>query len=87
MAGSRDQAEFLEVGHRTGHGLASDAQHLREFFVSEVVREVQPVIFEVMHQMLVLLGGGMKSRCSVALLSMIPPTPSYTTPQRVGEFV
>lgn len=43
MAGSRNQAEFLEIGHRTGHGLAANAQHLRELFVSKLVREVQPV--------------------------------------------
>lgn len=40
---SRNQAEFLEVGHRTCHGLSPDAQHLCKFFVVEVVRELQPV--------------------------------------------
>ena len=40
---SRNQAELLEVGHRTCHGLSPDVQHLRQFFVVKVVREVQPV--------------------------------------------
>jgi hypothetical protein len=41
--GSRNQAELLEIRHRTADGLAPDAQHLRKLFVPEAGREVQPV--------------------------------------------
>jgi hypothetical protein len=40
---SRYQAELLEVGHRTRHGLSPNVQHLRKFVVVKVVREVRPV--------------------------------------------